>query len=79
MSLINLLNFHHSNSEMSFHKQIIQKSSLFVTSKSIYAFQKYLLPVNLFMQLTISVKILFSLHIVRLVLLRQIYCINLQF
>ena len=37
MSLINLVNFHHSNSEKSFRKRIIQKSSLFVTSKSIYA------------------------------------------
>ena len=37
MSLIDLLNFHHSNSEKNFRKRIIQKSSLFVTNKSIYA------------------------------------------
>ena len=37
MSLINLDNFHQSNREKSFRKQIIQKSSLFATSKFIYA------------------------------------------
>ena len=37
MSLINLLNFYHRNSEKDFRKGIIQKSPLFVTSKSIYA------------------------------------------
>ena len=37
MSLINLFNFYHSNSEKNFRKQIIQKSGLFVTSKCIYA------------------------------------------
>ena len=36
MSLINLLNFYFSNSEKKFCKRIIQKSPLFVTSKSIY-------------------------------------------
>ena len=63
MSLINLLNFYHSNSEKNFRKQIILKAPLFVTSKSIYAIDH----------------ILFSLRIVSLVLLRQIYCINLRF
>ena len=37
MSLINLLNFYHSNSEKNFRKRIIQKYPLFVTSKSIYS------------------------------------------
>ena len=37
MSLINLLNFYHSNSEKNFRKRIIQESLLFVTSKSTYA------------------------------------------
>ena len=37
MSLINLLNFYHSNSEKNFCKRIVKKSPLFVASKSIYA------------------------------------------
>ena len=66
MSLINLLNFYHSNSEKNFRKRIIQKYPLFVTSKSIYSIDH----IN---------KKKFSLQIVSLVLLRQIYCINLRF
>ena len=50
MSLINLLNFYHSNSEKNFRKRIIQKSPLFVTSKSIYAIEhinrNFVLPSN---------------------------------
>ena len=37
MSLINLLNFYHSNSEKNIYKRIIQKFPLFFISKSIYA------------------------------------------
>ena len=65
MSLVNLLNFYHSNSEKNFCERIIGKSPLSVTSKSIYAINHK--------------NNMFSLQILSLVLLRQIYCINLQF
>ena len=65
MSLVNLLNFYHSNSKKNFCERIIGKSPLSVISKSIYAINHK--------------NNMFSLQILSLVLLRQIYCINLQF